>query len=118
MPGRTPPAARQVLKGPADPADPGSEQAAIPETGRPIRKAKNTMNPNSTPNGSPTHPFRRALAILAALALASLAFGVGLPWIIADAPPEAETLWAREWQPRVIVTVTPMTSAVRPPSMR
>ena len=45
-----------------------------------------------------THRFRKAAALVVALLLASLAFGVGLPWIIVDAPPEAETLWAREIQ--------------------
>lgn len=41
---------------------------------------------------------RRALALLVALAAASLAFGVGLPWILADAPPVADELWARQVQ--------------------
>ena len=30
----------------------------------------------------------------------TLAFGVGLPWLIVDAPPGTETLWAREVQSR------------------
>ena len=77
---------------------------------------KYTMNATSTHNASSTHPVRRALGILAALVLASLAFGVGLPWIIADAPPETGTLWAREMQPRVIATVPHFASAVRPAS--
>ena len=76
------------------------------------------MNATSTQNTPSTHPIRRALGILAAIALASLAFGVGLPWIIADAPPEAGTLWAREMQPRVIATVPHFASAVRPASVR
>jgi hypothetical protein len=44
--------------------------------------------------------LRRALALVVALLLASLAFGVGLPWMIVDAPPGTETLWAREVQSR------------------
>jgi hypothetical protein len=61
------------------------------------KKAGKTMNP--TTDLTPTHRgMRRAVALLVALLLASLAFGVGLPWIIVDAPPEAETLWAREIQ--------------------
>ena len=72
------------------------------------------MNATSTHNAPSTHPIRRALGIFAAIVLASLAFGVGLPWIIADAPPEAGTLWAREMQPRVIATVPQFASAGRP----
>lgn len=42
--------------------------------------------------------FRKAAALVAALLVAALAFGVGLPWILSDAPPGTETLWAREVQ--------------------
>lgn len=52
----------------------------------------------NTPLAPATHRLRKAAALVVALLLASLAFGVGLPWIIVDAPPEAETLWAREIQ--------------------
>lgn len=58
------------------------------------------MNP-TTPTLTMTRGMRRAFALVVALLLASLAFGVGLPWIIVDAPPEAETLWAREIQSRM-----------------
>ena len=54
-----------------------------------------TANPTTTNRG-----LRRALALVIALLLASLAFGVGLPWMIVDAPPGTETLWAREVQSR------------------
>ncbi|MEO8488106.1 MAG: hypothetical protein ABI585_17395 [Betaproteobacteria bacterium] len=66
-----------------------------------------------TANTSPYRGLRRALAVLVALLLASLAFGVGLPWIIVDAPPEAETLWAREIQslaPAALPLATPTAS--------
>jgi hypothetical protein len=66
----------------------------------------NTATPSATNRG-----IRRALALLVALLLASLAFGVGLPWIISDAPPETETLWAREIQSR-----TPAAAALVSPS--
>lgn len=56
-----------------------------------------TSHPAST---SMHRGMRRALALVVALVLASLAFGVGLPWIIVDAPPGSETLWAREVQSR------------------
>lgn len=75
----------------------------------------NTATPSATNRG-----IRRALALLVALLLASLAFGVGLPWIISDAPPETETLWAREIQSRAPMTpplsapTAPKRSASRP----
>ena len=54
--------------------------------------------PNAYP--TPNRGLRRALALLVAFLLATLAFGVGLPWLIVDAPPGTETLWAREVQSR------------------
>ena len=64
--------------------------------------AGTTMNATPPAILTPTHRgMRRAIAFVVALLLASLAFGVGLPWIIVDAPPEAETLWAREIQSRI-----------------
>ena len=54
-----------------------------------------TANPTTTNRG-----LRRALALVIALLLASLAFGVGLPWMIVDAPPGPETLWAEKVQSR------------------
>ena len=69
----------------------------------------NTATPSATNRG-----IRRALALLVALLLASLAFGVGLPWIISDAPPEAGTLWAREIQSRTLVP--PPLGAPTPPN--
>lgn len=77
---------------------------------------KDIMNGTTLHPAPSAHPVRRALGILAAVVLASLAFGVGLPWIIADAPPEAGTLWARQMQPRVTATVPHFASAVRPAS--
>ena len=62
------------------------------------------MNANTATPSAPNRGFRRALALIVALLLASLAFGVGLPWIISDAPLEAGTLWAREIQSRAPVT--------------
>ena len=59
----------------------------------------NTATPSATNRG-----LRRAVAFLVALLLASLAFGVGLPYIISDAPPDSETLWAREIQSRAPMT--------------
>lgn len=59
----------------------------------------NTATPRTA--STPMHRgMRRAFALVVALLLASLAFGVGLPWIIVDAPPGPETLWAREVQSR------------------
>ena len=51
------------------------------------------MNTDTT-----VHRLRKAAALLVALVLGTLAFGVGLPWILSDAPPVTETLWAREVQ--------------------
>ncbi|GMU71092.1 MAG: hypothetical protein AMXMBFR42_05580 [Burkholderiales bacterium] len=51
------------------------------------------MNTDTT-----VHRLRKAAALVAGLVLATLAFGVGLPWILSDAPPVTETLWAREVQ--------------------
>ena len=62
------------------------------------------MNANTATPPTTNRGIRRALALLVALLLASLAFGVGLPWIISDAPLEAETLWAREIQSRAPMT--------------
>jgi hypothetical protein len=62
------------------------------------------MNANTATPPATNRGFRRALAFLVALLLASLAFGVGLPWIISDAPLEGETLWAREIQSRATMT--------------
>lgn len=49
-------------------------------------------------NAATSNPLRKAAALVVTLLLAALAFGVGLPWIIAEAPPGTETLWAREVQ--------------------
>jgi hypothetical protein len=76
------------------------------------------MNRNATPSLSPTHPVRRALAVAAAVLVASLAFGVGLPWIIVDAPPQTETLWARQVQTRTHASMPPLASGARPVSIR
>lgn len=62
------------------------------------------MNANTATPPTTNRGIRRALALIVALLLASLAFGVGLPWIISDAPPDSETLWAREIQSRAPVT--------------
>ncbi|CAG0974684.1 hypothetical protein BURK1_01413 [Burkholderiales bacterium] len=67
----------------------------------------------------PTQRLRRAIAFAVALLLASLAFGVGLPWIIVEAPPETETLWAREVQSRApAATPVAMPAVMRPVSLR
>jgi hypothetical protein len=81
---------------------------------KPNTKREPTMNANIAPLAPivpSTHRVRRAVGVVVALLLASLAFGVGLPWIIVDAPPEAETLWAREIQSR-----TPAAAALVSPS--
>ena len=41
---------------------------------------------------------RKVISFLIAMLVASFAFGVGLPWIVADAPPATDELWAREVQ--------------------
>ena len=71
------------------------------------------MNANTATPPTTNRGFRRALALLVALLLASLAFGVGLPWIISDAPLEAETLWAREIQSRAPLA-TPLAAPTAP----
>ncbi len=53
---------------------------------------------NNLNTANTSHHLRRAAALVAALVVAALAFGVGLPWILSDAPPATETLWAREVQ--------------------
>ena len=74
------------------------------DTDRPTTNPRKTdpANPLESPmNAAPAtamNRIRKAAALVVALALATLAFGVGLPWIIVDAPPEVETLWAREIQ--------------------
>ena len=49
------------------------------------------MNHDNNCSYCPSQPVRRAIAIAVAAVLVLLAFGVGLPWIIADAPLQAET---------------------------
>lgn len=70
------------------------------------------MNAKTT-DTTPNRGLRRALALLVALLLASLAFGVGLPWMIVDAPPGTETLWAREVQSRA-TSIDPLTPSAAP----
>ena len=80
------------------------------DPGEPERKSEATMN---APTLCPTPPHRgvrRVVALVVAVLLAALAFGVGLPWMVVDAPPQAETLWAREIQSRA----TAATSLVAP----
>lgn len=78
----------------------------------PTTLPEDTMNTTTAPA---TNRFRKAVALVVALLLASLAFGVGLPWIIVDAPPEAETLWAREIQLHTApaLTMSPLAIARR-----
>ena len=71
------------------------------------------MNARTLPAATPVPRVRRAIALVVALLLASLAFGVGLPWIISDAPPETETLWAREIQSRAPVLPPTAPAAVK-----
>ena len=82
------------------------------DPGEPERKSEATMNAPTLYPTPPHRGVRRALALLVAVLLASLAFGVGLPWIMVDAPPQAETLWAREIQSRAPL---PPRSSPRPP---
>ena len=74
------------------------------------------MNAKTTDPTTTNRGLRRALALLVAILLASLAFGVGLPWMIVDAPPGTETLWAREVQSRAPSTdpLTPSAAPRRP----
>jgi hypothetical protein len=88
-----------------------TEPAVRNDAGNPERESEATMNAPTAYTNPPHRGVRRALALIVALLLASLAFGVGLPWIIVDAPPEAETLWAREIQSR-----TPAAAALVSPS--
>jgi hypothetical protein len=45
---------------------------------------------------------RRALAFLFAIAVASLAFGVGMPWILGGTSSFADELWASQMQPAAV----------------
>jgi hypothetical protein len=45
---------------------------------------------------------RRALAFVVAIAVASLAFGVGMPWILGGTTPSADELWATQMQPAAV----------------
>lgn len=56
------------------------------------------MNATLTTNSPARQRGRRLVSLLVAVLVASFAFGVGLPWIVADAPPGTEELWAREVQ--------------------
>jgi hypothetical protein len=56
------------------------------------------MNASTLFNPPARQRGRRLLSLIAALLVASLAFGVGLPWIVADAPPTTEELWAIQVQ--------------------
>jgi len=80
---------------------------------QPPNESESTMNANTATPSATNRGFRREVAFLVALLLASLAFGVGLPWIISDAPPDSETLWAREIQSRA--PTTPSLSAPTAP---
>ncbi len=71
------------------------------------------MNPNANCSYCPSQPVRRAIAIAVAAVLVSLAFGVGLPWIVIDAPPQTETLWARQVQTRTLASIPPIATPVR-----
>lgn len=73
-----------------------------------VRALPRATNENamSRPAAPAPHPYRRAVAVFVALILGSLAFGVGLPWIIVDAPPQGETLWAREVQSHTVSVST------------
>ena len=68
-------------------------------------------------NDATSHPrLRKAAALVAALLLAGLAFGIGLPWIIVDATPQVETLWAREIQIHPpTMTLSPLSFSKRAP---
>jgi hypothetical protein len=79
---------------------------------------RDIMNGTTLHHAPSAHPVRRALAILAAVVLASLAFGVGLPWIIVDAPPQTETLWARQVQTRTYAAMPPLASGARQATVR
>lgn len=69
------------------------------------------MNAAATPW---TFRLRKAAALVAAVLLASLAFGVGLPWLIIDAPPQAETLWAGQVQaPAPAIAFPALSTAAR-----
>ena len=73
-------------------------------------ESETTMNAKTT-DTTTRGGLRRAIVLLVALLLASLAFGVGLPWMIVAAPPGTETLWAREVQSRA-----PSTDPLAPPA--
>lgn len=45
---------------------------------------------------------RRAFAFVVAIAVASLAFGVGMPWILGGTTPSADELWASQVQPAAV----------------
>jgi hypothetical protein len=78
----------------------------------PRTESETTMNAKTSP---PTNRgLRRALALLVALLLASLAFGVGLPWMIVDAPPSPETLWAEKVQSSRAPASDPFTPSPAP----
>jgi len=45
---------------------------------------------------------RRAFAFVVAIAVASLAFGVGMPWILGGTTPSADELWASQMLPAAV----------------
>lgn len=71
------------------------------------------MNHDNNCSYCPSQPVRRAIAIAVAAVLVSLAFGVGLPWIVIDAPPQTETLWARQVQTRTHASSPPLATPVK-----
>ena len=48
---------------------------------------------------------RRAFAFVVAIAVASLAFGVGMPWILGGTTPSADELWASQMLPAAVGAV-------------
>ena len=71
------------------------------------------MNHDNNCSYCPSQPVRRAIAIAVAAVLVLLAFGVGLPWIVIDAPPQTETLWARQVQTRTHASIPPLATPVK-----
>ena len=96
--------------------EPGARRNTGPtETSR-TEESESTMNAKTSYPTTTNRGLRRALALLVALLLASLAFGVGLPWMVVDAPPSSETQWAREVQSKAPSTdpLTPSAAQKRP----
>lgn len=70
------------------------------------------MSCNATSDAPLLQRGCRVALLVVALGAASVALGLGLPYMLADSPPTAETLWARKAQGAIAPPVAPADAPV------